>query len=447
MLERILIKASEGDPTWLGEYGNTFNNYLDDAATMTIDKNTGDLYIVGSMRFSGSGYINDSVILKISKTGVILWKTQIFINVDNNRGYSICIDPTGFVYVITNIYTDACLITKHSASNGSLIWQKRLNGTTGASSRAALDSSGNLYIVGGNSYIAGDYSTFGIVKLTSAGVIIWQRGYYKSTPSVGMYASNITIDGSGNIYIVGAQYVTGNTGQQNAFLIKYDSSGTFQWHQMFGAVGSEETFSDAVCDAAGNIYVTGYISTNSYDTILVKYNSSGTVQFQKFIGSPSNFEGGSKIAIQDENLYILIRITNNTTGRSNYGISKINTSGSIQWIRRFSQSVNFDMYVSENLAVSNNNVYTAAARTYGSFNQDLIFVASLPQDGSKTATYSLTGSNVTYSDFSPDVNTGDISLTNISQTYTSITTTSFSLTDTSYSTQTPTLNTETVTVI
>ena len=118
----------------------------------------------------------------------------------------------------------------------------------------------------------------------------------------------VTIDSLGNI--IGNIYVTGrtgggldgntNSGGDDIFLVKYNSSGTKQWTKQLGTSSSEEG-NDVTTDSSGNIYVTGYTdgdldgNTNSgnHDIILVKYNSSGTKQWNKQLGSSSYDEGYS----------------------------------------------------------------------------------------------------------------------------------------------------------
>jgi hypothetical protein len=87
------------------------------------------------------------------------------------------------------------------------------------------------------------------------------------------YSDEVTVDSSDNIYVTG--YTSGgldnntNSGGQDIFLVKYNSSGTKQWTQQLGTSGVE-------VDNYSNIYVTGY--AGSYDIILVKYNSDGVLQ-------------------------------------------------------------------------------------------------------------------------------------------------------------------------
>jgi len=67
------------------------------------------------------------------------------------------------------------------------------------------------------------------------------------------------------------------------YTLKYNSSGTKQWTKQLGTSSSDYAKGVAV-DSSNNIYVTGYTgggldgntNSGSNDIFLVKYNSSGT---------------------------------------------------------------------------------------------------------------------------------------------------------------------------
>ncbi len=79
----------------------------------------------------------------------------------------------------------------------------------------------------------------------------------------------------------------GNTssGNYDIFLLKYNSSGTKQWTKQLGT-SSGDYGNDVTTDSSGNIYVTGDTwggldgnkNSGSNDIFLIKYNSSGTKQ-------------------------------------------------------------------------------------------------------------------------------------------------------------------------
>ena len=114
----------------------------------------------------------------------------------------------------------------------------------------------------------------------------WTKQLGTSSDDIGR---GVTTDPSGNIYMTGFTKggLDGNTnsGRNDIFLVKYNSSGTKQWTKQLGT-SSDDEGNGVSTDSSGNIYVTGYTyggldgNTNlgSWDIFLVKYNSSGTKQ-------------------------------------------------------------------------------------------------------------------------------------------------------------------------
>ena len=94
----------------------------------------------------------------------------------------------------------------------------------------------------------------------------------------------VNVDSKGNIYVTGKTEggLDGNTnsGKNDIFLVKYNSSGTKQWTRQFGINYYDYEVGVSV-DSSDNIYVTGYTSpffitkTNNgkKDIFLVNYNS------------------------------------------------------------------------------------------------------------------------------------------------------------------------------
>ena len=169
-----------------------------------------------------------------------------------------------------------------------------------------------------------------------------------------IYADEVTVDSSGNIYMTG--YTTGgldnntNSGGSDIFLVKYHSSGVKQWTRQLGTSAGDEGRGVTV-DSSGNIYVTGStksgldgnsnIAGYSWDFFLVKYNSSGVKQWTKQFGTSGSDFGYGVTVDSSDNLYV--------TGKTNYYMDnntypafgdydaflvKYNSSGEKQWAQQ-----------------------------------------------------------------------------------------------------------------
>ena len=119
----------------------------------------------------------------------------------------------------------------------------------------AVDANGNSYVTG---YFYSSTITFGLTTLTNSGVY------------------------------------------SDIFVVKYDSSGNVVWAKNTGGTNEDKGYGIAV-DAIGNSYVTGWFSSStitfgsttltnsgSDDIFVVKYDSSGNVMRAKSAGGTSN---------------------------------------------------------------------------------------------------------------------------------------------------------------
>ena len=177
-------------------------------------------------------------------------------------------------------------------SSGTKQWTKQLGTLSGDYGYGVtVDSSENIYVTGytdggldGNTSSGG--SDLFLLKYNSSGTKQWTKQLGTSSTDIG---TGVTVDSSDNIYVMGETSggLDGNTnsGGQDIFLVKYNSSGTKQWTQQLGT-SSSDIGQEVTVDSSDNIYVTGYTSggldgnTNSgyQDIFLVKYNSDGVLQ-------------------------------------------------------------------------------------------------------------------------------------------------------------------------
>lgn len=134
---------------------------------------------------------------------------------------------------------------------------------------SAIDGSDNVFVAGVtagslNGSNAGGYDVF-IAKLDSSLSQVW----LVQTGTTGdQYARAVATDSSGNL-IVGGD--TGGTwsgqtsvGNDDAFIMKYDTSGTQQWVIQFGSTSDDRLYGIAVdmVDSVDDILATGYTRGN-----------------------------------------------------------------------------------------------------------------------------------------------------------------------------------------
>ncbi|MBY0416020.1 MAG: SBBP repeat-containing protein, partial [Bdellovibrionales bacterium] len=193
---------------------------------------------------------------------------------------------------------------------------------------STIDSSGNLYITGNTSgnlvscngvlvnctgASQGTVDYF-VAKYNSSGVWQWTRQLGVASKSSTSYG--VAVDSSGNVFLTG--FTTGSLSSCNGvstnctgaskgfydmFLVKYDSSGNYQWLQQLGQTSKLIQPRNVGVDTSGNVYIGGQATANLMTCAGVTANCAGT-----------------------------------SKGSQDYFISKYDTSGAWQWSMTLGQS-------------------------------------------------------------------------------------------------------------
>ncbi len=303
------------------------------------------------------------------------------IGVDNfpDEGNSVKCDATGNVYIAGDFaginvdFGGAHLNSSHGAqdiffakynSNGVCQWAHGIGGgTDDVGESIAIDASGNVFICGhftsdtvdfdpgvgvANLTTSGNWTIF-VAKYDMNGNYLW--AFEIPSPGGPCDAHSLALDNSGNVFVTGFFQLTCNfdpagtanvtsNGGYDIFFAKYTNNGTFQWVKNFGSAGIgtiQDAYSIAL-DAAGNIFLTGYItgtsnldpagthnftSNGAGDIFIAKYNSSGIYQWAGTFGSTTAYdEQGMGICTDiSGNVYI----TGSFCGTSDFDISPVST--------------------------------------------------------------------------------------------------------------------------
>ncbi len=115
---------------------------------------------------------------------------------------------------------------------------------------------------------------FSLPNINSNGNFVWAKNIEGSGGGEGV---GISVDGSGNIYVIGAFEGTADfnpgtgifnltsAGQIDVFIAKYTSEGNFIWAKNLGGAADDVGYS-IVVDVSGNSYATGsFQSTADFD--------------------------------------------------------------------------------------------------------------------------------------------------------------------------------------
>ncbi len=262
---------------------------------------------------------------------------------------------TCFNQTICDYFPDGLVIKLNGS--GVIQWQKALGGSNAENLLSIQPTPDGGYITSGltysndgdvSGYHGGDEADAWVVKLSSTGVIQWQKVLGGSTGCD--FANDVLFTPDGGYIIVGHTDsfdgdVTSLIGQRDVWIVKLSSTGAIQWQKTIGGSESDYAYSlkptpDGGYIAAGYSYSSNFDVSGNHgdaDAWVVKLNSNGGIQWQKSLGG-SNEEIARSIQLTPDGGYIIAASTKSDNGdvSGNHGdadawIVKLNSSGGIQW--------------------------------------------------------------------------------------------------------------------
>ncbi len=295
-----LVKYNgSGDLQWTRSFGTTSNEHVRGIGIDSSD----NVYTIGygHKRNSNNSSWSDQHVVKYNSSGTQQFVRCIGDYYTGKQGWCIDVDSSGNYYPCgyVNDGVLGILVGKFTSSH-TRSWQKRIwssGNSTNSQGGIAVDSSGNVHIVGDTNASATGSRDICIIKLDSSGNTIWQR--YLGIANRTLNGRDITIDNSGNVYIIGKGSVdySGDpiypyTGTMDTIIIaKYSSSGVLQWKRFLGVMISpvqsgnytdvEEGRSIKVDPTGKNLYIAGITRNGNFgygqdDVVWAKLPTDGS---------------------------------------------------------------------------------------------------------------------------------------------------------------------------
>ena len=238
-------------------------------------------------------------------------------------------------------------------ADGFLVWETSVGG---AGTDVALDvdatTDGGCIVVGHTNSTGGDVSmAFGsadvwVIKLSSTGIIEWEKSFGGIDSDTGRSVQQ-TADGG---YILGgftsSSNIDGHRGASDCWVIKLAPDGTMEWDGVYGGTGGEEIF--AIQQTSDNGYVFAGISgmpngdvtrtLGPSDCWVVRLDEFGAIIWEKAYGGNMG-EFAYDIKQTADNGFIVAGSTASSNGdvtdyKGGYldaWVFKINASGTITW--------------------------------------------------------------------------------------------------------------------
>lgn len=213
-----------------------------------------------------------------------------------------------------------------SNSEGNDSWTKTWSilGIDWASS-IAIDSSDNIYVLGGTRNGQTGLASSFIRKFNPMGDFIWEKLLdYNESNSI-IYHT-IEIDNDNNLFLLG-NFENRNNWKDYIILSKFNNSGDFLWNKVLGGYDCF-TSNDMAIDLFGNIYLVGSVKINplnGLDTYIAKFNSSGYILWNYTLGGLDFDEYFIVTTYADNKVYVAGMINDNAL------ILSYNSSGHQYW--------------------------------------------------------------------------------------------------------------------
>ena len=356
---------------------------IDDSGYVYLTGVTGSttgLATSGAYQTSNKG-VYDAFLAKFNSNGALIWGT-FFGGPGTDIAWGLVIDTGGNVYLdgetlsSTNIATSGAYQTNFGGGysrgdaflvkfngKGSRLWATYFGGSGDEfSSGMAIDASNNLYITGSTtstsgiattgayqtSYAGGSWDAY-LVKFSSSGSRLWSTYYGGNSYD---YAEVVAADFSGGIYITGVTSSTSGIasaggyqtsyggGAYDAYLAKFDSTGSRVWSTYYGGNGDDRSYGIAT-DAFNNVYFGGATSSTSgiatagsfqtangggYDAFSAKFSSSGWRQYATYFGG-ANTEYSFCMSADALGSIYMAGFTGSTSGIATAGANQTSFGG------------------------------------------------------------------------------------------------------------------------
>lgn len=371
-----------GNFQWVRYAGGTG---IDNGKAISID-GSGNCYVAGYFRDTikfdsgnvivGSGGY-DIFLAKYDASGNLLW-VRTGGGSSEDAGSGVALDASGNVYItgkfngsatfgglpsLVSAGSSDVFVVKYNSS-GTEQWATRAGGSTNyygrgdAGNSIDVDNYGNVFIAG---YIAGT-ANFGTHQITAAGGNDFFMAKYNQSISAWDWAvrggsnnddyniyfeesaKGVGVDANGDAYcsayflgtasFEGTSTTITSVGTNNFCVVKYSSSGAFQWVQQSGGSSYFKKWGSKV-DGNGNVYLIATFSgeatvgnttvtSTGYDNVYIaKWNSSGTFQWVKHSGG-GYYHVGTGVSVDDNNNIVL---TGDFNGSAIFGSTTLYRSG------------------------------------------------------------------------------------------------------------------------
>jgi hypothetical protein len=362
--EILTIKYNPlGDTLWTKKYHGTVVHHNDIARAITVDA-YGNAYVAGE---SYPADLSMLTVLKYNTSGTLCWARTYYRT--NTTAKCIQLDNDGNVIVggihLLSANGTVFTILKYDPA-GTLLWTKDYYGNTSPPdnvlSSITIDSGNNVYATGYSKNSAGNYDIYTVKSDGVHGDSLWVARY--NNPDGGNdYGYSNTLDSHENIIVAGYSHRSNNTDQ--VVIRSYNhNNGNVKWTSIYNTDTYDYAYK-VLYNNAGYIYTAGSTgdATNS-SMLALKYDTSGTLQWHQSTLAAHPFVFKSAALDQADNVYVTGSSKPTTFSTSDIVTQKLNNANTVLWTQTYNGVGGFNDIPVQVTVSQNGNVYVCG-ESYG----------------------------------------------------------------------------------
>ncbi len=239
------------------------------------------------------------------------------------------------------------LICSYTAfTQGGHGWEKYHGGDSDDEATAILQLKDQGYILVGNtnSGTGLEQSNIYVIRSDVDGKVLWEKDFPLNNGGGGdlteEFGHGIIKAHGGGFIIVGTTNGGGTFGKRDAFLMKIDSLGNWQWEEFYGTGDADEEGFGVTATLDGGYVITGtaeILSQGNDDVYVVKTDALGNVEWENNYGSEQKDDEGRSIVQAPDGGFIIAGSTGELDERDVW-ILKVGADQIIQWDQMYGGS-------------------------------------------------------------------------------------------------------------
>jgi hypothetical protein len=341
------------------DWAKTFGGDAWDESFGMVETNNGDLLLCGYTK----GQEKHLWIIKIDENGNSRWgKTYKATPVSEGRDIIISSDSNivsvGYSVKPYAYQSDSWILKLNQ--EGEKIWDKSFGGDGDESTNAVVETSDKGFVMVGVVNTNSAYQEDALViKTDSSGQKLWERTFGGKKTD---YAQDVIQTSDKGIVVCGM--TSSRAGGYNSFWVaKMDSAGVDIWDNIY-RINQWDEATSLVEGLDGYIYVTGFTRTFSvidYDVVLLKLDQNGNLVWQKTINWGRWDQATSINSTFDNSIVVTGFTRSGEVLSSDFATTKFDEDGNILWENIF---VRNSLEYSNRIIETRDNGLAMAGTTY-----------------------------------------------------------------------------------